>query len=405
MKPGPLGDARLRVLELFNKYTAYGGEELVADRILEHLRTFADVASLRWDSNDWAGPDAPGKLTQLRKLFYNHDSAQQLRDAVADHRPDVVVCHNLYPIGSPSVYAAAAALGVPLLQFVHNFRPFSVSGTLWTGRRVAYEALAGRHAPEILAGAWQGSRLKSAAFSLMLKSAKRKGHFDAVTHWLTVSDFMRDTFVWAGLPEDRVTTLRNFWTLPPEDTDHPDQGYYLFLGRLVPEKGVDTLIEAWDRLHAQQPDTCPRLVLAGTGPLQNRVAAAAGRNPKIDHPGHVSGDTKRDLIRGCRAMLAPSVWWEPLGMVTYEAYEHAKPILAAASGGLPEIIQPGTTGLLHTPGDPQSLLASVQTLESMPPEARQTMGQYGRAWLRQHTSKQQWTRLFVEIADRARTRR
>ncbi len=46
-------------------------------------------------------------------------------------------------------------------------------------------------------------------------------------------------------------------------------------------------------------------------------------------------------------MLAPSVWWEPLGLVTYEAYDYGKPMLAARSGGLSETVVAGLTGFLH----------------------------------------------------------
>ncbi|NIP96389.1 MAG: glycosyltransferase family 4 protein, partial [Akkermansiaceae bacterium] len=65
--------------------------------------------------------------------------------------------------------------------------------------------------------------------------------------------------------------------------------------------------------------------------LEGEVRAAADGSRTIGFPGFVKGDEKRALIDGCRAMLGPSVWWEPLGLVTYESYDAAKPMLAAAS--------------------------------------------------------------------------
>ncbi|NIP95587.1 MAG: glycosyltransferase family 4 protein, partial [Akkermansiaceae bacterium] len=95
----------------------------------------------------------------------------------------------------------------------------------------------------------------------------------------------------------------------------------------------------------------------------------------------------------------PSVWWEPLGLVTYESYDAAKPMLAAASGGLTETVKDGETGLLHQPGDAASLADSVRKMEGRDEEQRREMGRRGRNWLLSEASPARWKRRFSEILE------
>ena len=66
------------LLQLFNRYRERGGEEQSAERIFHHAQRDFHMERLWWDSRDWDGPDAPGKLGQLRRLFYNTDSARDI---------------------------------------------------------------------------------------------------------------------------------------------------------------------------------------------------------------------------------------------------------------------------------------------------------------------------------------
>ena len=95
--------------------------------------------------------------------------------------------------------------------------------------------------------------------------------------------------------------------------------------------------------------------------------------------------------------MAPSVWWEPLGLVTYEAYDYGKPMLAAASGGLTETVEDGVTGLLHQPGDAEDLARTVVEMESKSTLERKEMGLQGREWLLREASYGDWTRQLENL--------
>ena len=394
-----------KVLQVFNRYRQRGGEEKSAERIFRHAGKAFEVDRLWWDSRDWDEPGGPGKLGQVRRMFCNEDTATALRERIEKFEPDLLLCHNLYPVGSPSVYREALAAGVPVLQYVHNFRPFSVGGSLWTGRRVAEESLEGNYWAEIRAGSWQGSILKSGLFALALKRLHRSGWLEAIKGWIGISDFMRDALLRAGLPDEKVFALRHSWDCREEEPEDRDEGYYLYLARLVREKGVRTLLESWERLERTMGDSTPVLKIGGTGVEEHMVRAAASRSKKVQYLGYVDGSNKDDLVAGCRAMLAPSVWWEPLGLVTYEAYDHGKPMLASASGGLTETVEHGVTGMLYESANPAAIAEAVETMETMSRGQRRKMGLAGREWLKREADPELWKRSFESIVSRVTVRK
>ncbi len=390
----------MKILQLFNRYRHRGGEEKSAERIFRHAGEGFEIDRLWWDSRDWDGPDGPGKLGQVRKMFCNEDSAAALRERIQSFGPDCLLCHNLYPVGSPSIYREALAAGVPVIQYVHNFRPFSVGGTLWTGTRVAEESLGGNYWAEVRTGAWQGSILKSGLFALVLRRLHKSGWLDAVKGWVGISDFMHDTLLRAGLPREQVFALRHSWDYRKTGPEWKDEGYYLYLARLVREKGVRTLLDSWEKLEEALGDSTPLLKVGGTGDEEQLVRAAAARSRKVEYVGYVDGDEKEKLIAGCRAMLAPSEWWEPLGLVTYEAYDLGKPMLASASGGLTETVEHGVSGLLYESGSPAALAAVVQKMEAMSRDQRWQMGLAGREWLKEEADPTEWKECFEKIVRR-----
>lgn len=387
----------MRVLQLFNRYRERGGEEKSVERIFNHLGESCEVDKIWWDSREWDSPDGPGVLGQLKKMFDNPDSAKQLREKIEEFKPDVLLCHNLYPVGSPAVYREAKQAGLPVVQYVHNFRPFSVCGSLWTGERIAEESLKGDFRAEVLSGSWQGSVLKSLIFAILLKRLHRSGHLEAVKKWVCISDFMRDRFVDAGLPATRVEALRHSWDIKNESLSSLDGGYYLFLSRLVPEKGVTVLLDAWQILAEKLGERVPKLIIGGTGAEEKLVADFTNKNSSVSYVGFVEGDEKSELISNCRAMLAPSVWWEPLGLVTYEAYDYGKPMIAAASGGLSETVEEGVTGFLCKRNDAEDLARVVAKLESMSSDERILMGKAGREKLEQEFTPSEWKNSFQRV--------
>ncbi len=384
------------ILQVFNKYLEKGGEEKSVDRIYGHLQ-HEGIERCFFDSLEWKGVGAPSAPAQLKKMFYNRESVSKFKQAIENHGSKVALFHNIYPVASPALYKAALDVDLPVIQYIHNFRPFSVSGTLWTGERVAEESLKGNYLAEIKAGSWQGSVVKSAIFAGLLKKLHLQEWLKSVKHWVAISDFMRDKFIDAGVPPEQITMLRHSWDMMNEPPKREDGGYYLFLSRLTTEKGVRVLLKAWEQLESELGPATPELYIGGSGDLENEVKMASEASSKIHYLGFVDKQKKAELIRKCRAMLAPSIWWEPLGLVTYEAYDHAKPMLAARSGGLSETVVDNETGILFDPNSAEAIVEAVCKVEDKKKEELLSMGDAGRDWLSRNADVDQWKSEFSAI--------
>jgi glycosyltransferase involved in cell wall biosynthesis len=164
--------------------------------------------------------------------------------------------------------------------------------------------------------------------------------YERVRLFLAVSDFLAEHHVRIGLEPDRVTVKRNFaWPSSPR----PGPGrFFLYAGRLVPEKGLETVVRAWSDVDAP-------LLIVGEGDEQARLRAMAG--PNVEFRSTVPGDEVAALVREARAMLVPSEWYETASRTVLEAYAAGVPVLASRIGALPEVVNDGHTGYLVAPGD------------------------------------------------------
>lgn len=138
--------------------------------------------------------------------------------------------------------------------------------------------------------------------------------------------------------------------------------YALGLGRLVPQKGFDVLLDAFARAGLDEVD----LVIAGEGPERTsleRAAAGFGLAGRVQFFGRADRAQVAALFKGCLFFALPSRQ-EPFGIVSLEAMEAGKAVIASATGGVPEVVSDGATGLLVPPGDPAALAAAMRRVAS-----------------------------------------
>lgn len=392
-------DASPRILHLFNRYRFYGGEEAAVLRMSEVMRQQGAVLEeLFVSSNDWEGVDAPPKWQQPLLALHNPAAIKKLRQAHQNHKPDLWLGHNLLPVLSLSVLREAHRQQVPLALYLHNYRPFSTNGSLWVDDHVESRGLKRQFMSEIKAGAWQGSLTRTAWMAMMLQVAHTLGWYKKVAAWIAVSGFVRDRFIEAGVPAEKIHVLAYPFFPREQSPVTAPQGRFLFLSRLTVAKGTRVLLKAWDSMRLTAGDSSiPKLVIVGEGELHDEVAqAAAASGGYIEYLGALRGEAKEQVIQDCMAMIVPSVWWDPYPTVVYEAFNHGRPVLAARSGGLPESVAHGERGLIHEPGNVSALAADVMMLHQNPGMA-DVMGREGRRWLCANAGAERWWKGFMGI--------
>jgi glycosyltransferase involved in cell wall biosynthesis len=389
----------VRILNIFNHYLERGGEAQAVEAICESLSHILDLQKCEFFSSDWTGSAAPAKWKQALWMVRNPRSLHKLRDYQQSFTPNAWLVHNVLPVGSVAIYSEAKRLGIPVIQYVHNFKPFSVNGYLWAGDHLAPGGLSKNYWEEVRAGAWQNSRGKTAWLAFVLLLSHALGWWRGVKAWIAISDFMRQKFISAGVPAEKIFTLRHFWK--PRSEVYANYGqHYLFLGRLTEAKGVNVLLDAWQILERKHGSSTPKLVIGGDGPLRSAVVARAERMQSVTYAGQLSGAAKTEALSKARAVVVPSIWWEALGLVVYEAYDYSRPVLVARSGGLPEIVVHSETGLLHDPGNATQLAEQAMELEGSTQRWKE-MGRRGRTWLQANANEPDWQRSFCEITQYA----
>jgi glycosyltransferase involved in cell wall biosynthesis len=163
--------------------------------------------------------------------------------------------------------------------------------------------------------------------------------------------------------------------------EHPSS--VLFFGRIWPYKGLEYLLRAEPLITQRVPDV--RFVIAGQGEDFGRYRAMM-RDPSrfTVHNEFVSAERRAHLFDEAALVVLPYVEASQSGVVPV-AYEHQKPVVATAVGGLPEAVEDGRTGLIVPPRDERALADAVVTL-LRDPALRRGMGAAGRRKLQREAS-------------------
>jgi glycosyltransferase involved in cell wall biosynthesis len=340
----------LRILILHSRYLsgAVSGENRVVDdeaRLLIEGGHQVDV----WDP---APADAHGLRLAgtAARAIWSTEATARVRALILRSKAEIVHCHNLFPQLSPAVLRAASSEGVAVVMTLHNYRLLCLPATFIRDGRVCEDCLGRTPWPGVVHACYRDSTLGSAALATSLSLHNAFRTFDRVTRYLAVSGFVRRKYVEAGWPDDRIEVKSNFaWENPKREG--PGR-YFLYLGRLSPEKGIRTLLSAWSR------SSMPLLVV-GDGPAAQALKEDAP--PNVEFRPTVSPAEVPALIREARALLLPSVCYEAQPRVILEAYAAGVPVLASDLGALPEAV-PHDSGLLVPPGDAGAWADAVERL-------------------------------------------
>lgn len=390
----------MKTLQVFNIYQQYGGEENVV-RSLSRLMMGEEWRDVFFESREWAKESKLGKLTQPARTFWNGAAIQRVEAIQREYQADVWLFHNVLPVGSLGLFHRARSLHVPVIQYLHNYRPFSVAGTAWHEGRILEGGFEGRFWPEIKAGTYRGSRWQTLFMACVLRAYFKTGAVNAVTLWLSQTEFQKAKYVQAGIDEERVVVMAPPREPAPMPKRWGDEGYLLYLGRLVPEKGVRFLLDRWERAEREPESKWPRLVIAGAGPLEEEVRRRVDGLEKVSYVGEVGAEERGRLLEGCSGLVAPSEWWEVFGLVVVEAYEMEKPVIAARSGGLGEIVSHGRTGFQFESGDVEGFEKAVEALMQCTPEERRDLGRNGWRWVREEMDVERWKEGYASLMQRA----
>ena len=166
----------------------------------------------------------------------------------------------------------------------------------------------------------------------------------------------------------------------------------LFVGALIAENGIGTLLEALDLFPGARVD------VIGVGPERVRLE----KHPRVRHLGAAKHADAQARMRRAAYLIMPSLSYEATPRALVEAFAHGLPVIASRLGALAELIEPGRNGLLFEPGSARDLARRLAWAEAFPEKMRQ-MGLCARAdYEARFVAEWGWQRLYGERRRSAR---
>lgn len=345
----------MKVLLVHNRYQQRGGEDSVVESEREILSAHGLEVELLQADND----NIHGTLSKIRasaEVGYSRRGVASIEAAIAMFKPDVVHVHNWFPTLSPAIFWACNRNRVPVVHTLHNYRLLCVKASLYRDGKPC-EKCVGKtlRLPGIAYGCYRGSRAGSAAATAAMLFHWQIGTWQrAVDRFVALSWFAKMKLIQGGLPAVKIAIKPNALAIDP-GMRGGGGGYFAYIGRLTDEKGIATLLECW-----QRDPTLPKLLVAGTGPLEREVVAAAATRKNIQWVGSRPSDEVLEIMGKAAAVICPSVWYEGMPRVAIEAMAVGTPVIASRLGTYVEMIQDGRSGMLFEAGSPTALLACVR---------------------------------------------
>jgi glycosyltransferase involved in cell wall biosynthesis len=346
----------VRVAILHNRYAQRGGEDAVVEAEAELLRKAGCEVALLIVENAPLRRSRAARLRAAARARWNPETVERIALFLAERPADVAHVHNFFPVLSPAAHATLHALGVPVVQTLHNYRFACANGAFLRDGRPCEECVVRGTWRAVRHGCLRGSRLASAVWAEATALHRRRGTWrDCVDRFVAPSEFTRRKLAGAGLPAERIVVKPNP-VADPGPPGPPGRGA-VYVGRLSSEKGVALLLDAWRMLPGAPP-----LAIAGTGPEDASLRERARGIPGVRFAGELPHERVQDLLAGAAFAVAPSLWYEVFPVAVAEAMASGRAVVASDAGALAELVEHGASGLLFRSGDAESLAAACRRL-------------------------------------------
>ena len=290
-----------------------------------------------------------------------------------------LIAHQL----SPSILPLLRDEGIPVVHTAHEYKLVCPAYHLYIHHEgeICERCLGGAYRHIITHRCLKNSLAASTLAGVSQYLHRWSGIYENnIDLFIAPSQFLAGKLSEGGIPAEQIRYLHNALDLSEYEPDFTPGDYAVFLGRLQPEKGVRTLLEAMRNVPSG------KLKIVGEGEDAGTLKAYAATHglENVEFMGYRTGDELRALMRGAAFLVLPSEWYENCPMVTLEAYAYGKPVVASRIGGIPESIDEGETGLLYEPGDAAQLAERMNTLfadrakmEAMGRAGRRKVERYG----------------------------
>lgn len=339
----------MKVLLVHNKYSEYGGEDSIVEKQYQlYKKKGIDVELYTKSNNNIDSLSIINKIKMIKESYSSKKTESELIEITSNFNADIVHIHNVYPIISPGVYEFFYKRNIPIIQTLHNYRFICPNGLMFRNNSVCEKCLKNNNYYECFYNkCYHESYMQSLWYSNLISNSFNKGVFNKINKFIALNNFVKQKMIEKGYDGAKIEIIPNSTNEKPTLECYDKKDYYLYIGRISNEKGVNTIIKTFSMLNNIN------LKIVGTGPLENEIKnfiKEKGIN-NIEYIGFKNGIEKDNLIRFSKAIIVPSEWYENFPTVVLEAFSLGTMVIASDIGGLKYMIKNDYNGIKFKSGD------------------------------------------------------
>lgn len=315
-------------------------------------------------SNASVNGSIKSKLNMILHLTYSREAYTKMKKLLQMEQPDLVVLNLVHKQITLSIIDAIKEYDpkLPIFWTMHDLVAVCPAYTMLDGSgNTCEKCLGGDYSHCVKNKCVKGSTLMSILSKHEAEYIRKRKWYDQVDLFISPSEFYRGKLVEGKITRSPIVTMRN--PLPMDtvfELSTKNDGYILYFGRLSPEKGVITLIEAAKQCGCH-------LLIVGAGPQEEELKAIAKGFSNIEFKGFQTGEALRNYVKNCKCVIMPSIWYENGPYSAMEAMALGKPLIVSNNGGLPELVENNVNGYVFD-GTVQALTESICRMQKLPEE-------------------------------------
>lgn len=349
-----------KVLIVHNYYQIPGGEDTVVENEKNLLLDNGHEVVLYTRHNDEIKSRRIfAKLMLPFETIFSFKTYKEIKKKISNESIDIVHVHNTVPLISPSVYYAARDCKIPVIQTIHNFRLLCPNATFVRKNKICEECIEKGLKSSIKNKCYRDSRIQTFLLAGSLAIHRFIGTYKKVDGYIVLTDFNKNKLK-KIISEEKIYIKPNFIKKRTSKESNEEKKYFLFLGRIDELKGIKLLVEAWEAIDKS------KLLIVGKGPLEEEIKEYIRNNniKNINLLGFKNRDEVMNLIKGAKALIVPSQWYEGFPMTIVEAFSLGVPVIASDIGNLSTIIKNRENGLLFKYDNKDCLIEKILELNT-----------------------------------------
>jgi glycosyltransferase involved in cell wall biosynthesis len=355
----------------------------VIDFSMQHPRNYKSKQEQYFISNIDYHEQNSGRtdLTNKAKLFINmisnREALTKLAALIAKEKPDIAHLHNIYHQLSPAIIPLLNREGIKIILTLHDYKLICPSYLMINKGKICEKCLGGKFYNATIQTCKDDSMLKGLLLSLEAYWHEWKKSYEMVDLVLSPSQFLANLVESNRKDIKRIKVLKNGVDTNKLQPSVVDKNYALFFGRITMEKGVETLLKAYDKLFGDSKNSAENgfgLKFVGEGDIVPRLKE---EYPNVEFMGYKTGDDLKKIVSESSFVVVPSEWYENCSMTVLESMAYGKAIIGSRIGGIPEQVEDGKNGLLFKMADVDQLAEKMSILINNA-ELRLEMGKNAR---------------------------